>query len=264
MEVSLPHVAPGDRLRVSASTYVAWKQCPDRANARLLGEYGPETLPAFLGNLAHRIFSRHLTTGPVRADRFDSACREEIGASLNRQMAGLGLKPSTLAPVIEEARRLYERFAKLTADGLEASEMVLLHKGEDGLELIGKVDAVFRGDAGGHRLVDWKTGELGASEDQLMFYALLWALEKGEPPVLVEAVSVRTGERRGAAPSAADLARVAEDVGRLANGVRWARVGGDRLPTRPGPWCRHCPILADCSEGGAVEALLAWGRRGPG
>jgi len=230
----------------------------------LRGEFGPETLPAFLGSLAHRIFNRHLTTGPVPAELFETACKEEIGAWLNPQMTGLGLKPSTLAPVIEEARRLYERFAKLSTDGLEASEKKLLHKGEDDLELHGRVDAVFRGDAGGHRLVDWKTGELGASEDQLMFYALLWALEEGEPPVLVEAVSVRTGERCGATPTAADLQRVADDVGRLANEVRSARAGGDGLGTRAGPWCRHCPILGDCPEGEAAEALLSWGRRGPG
>lgn len=249
---------------VSASTYVAWRQCPDLAYARLRGEYGPETLPAFLGILAHRIFNRHLTDGPVPAELFETACREEIGTNLNWRMTGLGLKPSTLAPVIDEVRSLYERFAKLPAEGLEASEKELLHESEDGLELYGRVDAVFRGDSGGHRLVDWKTGGLGASEDQLMFYALLWELEKGEPPVFVEAVSVKTGERRGAKPTAADLQRVADDVGRLANEVRSARAGGDRLGARAGPWCRHCPILGDCPEGEAAEALLSWGRRGPG
>ena len=33
-----------------------------------------DTRPAFLGNLAHRIFSRHLTSGPIGDDDFVRAC----------------------------------------------------------------------------------------------------------------------------------------------------------------------------------------------
>ncbi len=258
MLVAIPHVIPGDQVRLSASTYVAWKRCPDSANARLQGIYGPDTRPAFLGSLAHRIFSRHLTGGSIASDEFVQACREEIGGStLNNKLAGLEMRPSALAGMIEEVRGLYERFTKLPTDGFERSEVDLEYETDDGVRLVGTVDAVYREDLGGHRLVDWKTGELGAPEDQLMFYALLWALGHTDLPAYVEAVSVRTGERYRAVPSSADVERVAKEVAQLANEMRTAWSDGSRLEKRAGPWCRFCPILGDCAEGQTAEALLS-------
>lgn len=257
MELSIPHVVPGDRIRLSASTYVAWKRCPDQANARLQGVYGPDSRPAFLGSLAHRVFSRHLSSGPIASDDFVQACREEIGGStLNNKLAGLELKPSALAGVIEEVRGLYERFTKMPTEGFEGSEVDLNHETAHEIELVGTVDAVYREDLGGHRLVDWKTGELGEPEDQLMFYAMLWALGRHEVPAYVEAVSVRTGERYRTVPSTGDVERVATEVGELVNEMRQAWAEGKTLPRHAGPWCRYCPILPECAEGQAAEALL--------
>lgn len=257
MSVQIPPVVDGDPIRLSASTYVAWKRCPDQANARLQGIYGPDSRPAFLGSLAHRIFSRHLSAGPIASEEFVQACREEIGGSnLNNKLGGLELRPSALAGVIEEVRGLYERFTKLPEEGFEGTEVSLGHETETGVELVGTIDAVYREDLGGHRLVDWKTGELGEPDDQLMFYALLWALDRDDTPAYVEAVSVRTGERYRTVPSAEDVRRVARDVAELANAMRRAWREGTPLPRHGGPWCRYCPLLADCDEGKAVEALL--------
>lgn len=257
MVVSIPPVTPGDEIRLSASTYVAWKKCPDSANARLQGIYGPDTRPAFLGSLAHRIFARHLTAGPIGSEEFVQACKEEIGGSnLNHKLAGLSLKPSALAGVIEEVRGLYERFTKLPEEGFEGSEVVMDFENDDGVHLVGTIDAVYREDLGGHRLVDWKTGEIGEAEDQLLFYSLLWALDKGEIPAYVEAVSVKTGERYRTVPSSDDVARVASDVGRLVDEMRRAWAEGLVLERNGGPWCKFCPILEDCPEGQAAGALL--------
>lgn len=255
--VVFPTVIDGDRIRVSATTYVTYKKCPGQANARLQGIYGPDTRPAFLGSLAHRIFSRHLTGGPISPDEFVQACKEEIGGSpLNNKLAGLEIKPSILASVIEEVRALYERFIRLPTEGFEGSEVSVASEPADGVELVGSVDAVYREDIGGHRLVDWKTGELGDPEDQLLFYALLWALEKEEVPVYVEAVSVRTGERFRTVPSSGDLNRVAAEVGDLVNDMRRAWSSGVEPVRTAGPWCRYCPLLTECAEGQAAEALL--------
>ncbi len=236
---------------------MAWKKCPDSANARLQGVYGPDTKPAFLGTLAHRIFSRHLDDGPISPDDFAQACREEIGSSgLNYKMAGLEMKPSVLNGLIEEVRGLYERFVNLPEEGFEGSEVELEHLTDDKIQLVGKVDAVYREDLGGHRLVDWKTGELGEPEDQLMFYALLWALQEEDVPSYVEAISVRTGERYRTVPSTADLQGVAEEVAELVNEIRTAWSSHQELPKKGGPWCMYCPILPDCREGQSVAALL--------
>jgi len=255
--VVFPTVIDGDRIRVSATVYVTYKKCPGQANAHLQGVYGPDSRPAFLGTLAHRIFNRHLTAGPIAPEDFRQVCREEIGGStLNNKIAGLELKPSIIDAVIEEARGLYERFMRLPTEGFEGSEVSLLLEPAEGVELVGKVDAVYREDLGGHRLVDWKTGELGESEDQLLFYALLWALEKSEVPAYVEAVSVRTGERYHTVPSSGDLTRVAAEVGELVNEMRRAWASGVEPVRTGGPWCRYCPILDECAEGQAAGALL--------
>lgn len=257
MVLSIPPVAPGDEVRLSASTYVAWKKCPDSANARLQGIYGPDTRPAFLGSLAHRIFARHLTAGPIASEEFVQACREEIGGSnLNHKLAGMALKPSALAGVIEEVRGLYERFTRLPGEGFEGSEVMLDFQNDDGIQLVGTIDAVYKEDLGGHRLVDWKTGEIGDAEDQLSFYSLLWALDRDELPAYVEAVSVKTGERYRTVPSTDDVSRVATDVARLVDGMRKAWSEGVSLDRNGGPWCRYCPILDDCAEGQTAEALL--------
>lgn len=257
MGFSIPRVTPGDEVRLSASTYVAWKKCPDSANARLQGLYGPDSRPAFLGSLAHRIFARHLTAGPIATEEFVQACREEIGGSnLNHKLAGLSLKPSALASVIEEVRGLYERFTRLPGEGFEGSEVGLDYQNEDGVQLVGTIDAVYREDLGGHRLVDWKTGEIGEAEDQLLFYSLLWALDRDEVPAYVEAVSVKTGERYRTVPSSSDVERVASDVAELVEDMRRAWGQAAPLERNAGPWCRYCPILPECSEGRAAEALL--------
>ena len=93
--------------------------------------------------------------------------------------------------------------------------MDIKHQTDSGIKLVGIVDAVYREDLGGHRLVDWKTGELGEPEDQLMFYAMLWALDHEDVPAYVEAVSVRTGERYRSVPSTTDVERVADEVAEL-------------------------------------------------
>lgn len=257
MLVSEPAVIPGDAIRVSATTYVAWKKCPDSANARLQGFYGPDSRPSFVGSLAHLVFSRHLKQGPISPEDFDQVCKQEIGGSnLNHKMGGLELKPSSLQGVIEEVRALYERFVRFPGEGFESSEIGIDHIWPGDVEVVGKIDAVFREDLGGHKLVDWKTGEIGDAEDQLLFYALLWAIDRDEIPALVEAISVKTGERYHTVPSTQDVNRVAAEVGDLVNAMRRSWESQTALERHGGPWCRYCPILEDCSEGKATTALL--------
>ncbi len=257
VHIQFPEVVDGEDVRVSATTYVTFKKCPESANMRLQGRYGPDTRPAFLGSLAHRVFARHLTAGPIGSDEFVQVCREEIGgSSLNHKISSLEMRPSALTAAIEEVRGLYERFVRLPNEGFEGSEVSLASEPAPGVELVGSVDAVYREDVGGHRLVDWKTGELGDPEDQLLFYSLLWVLERDELPAYVEAVSVRTGERFRTVPGSDEVSRVTLEVADLVNRLRTGWQLGLQLEKRAGPWCRYCPILSECSEGQSAEALL--------
>lgn len=257
MTVTFPAVVAGEAIKISASTYATFKRCPAQAEARLQGVFGPESRSAFLGSLAHRIFSRHLSSGQIPPEEFVQACREEIGGSgLNNKLADLEMRPSALAAAIEEVRILYERFVKFPGEGFEGTEVSLEWTAAEGVALVGNVDAVYREELGGHRLVDWKTGELGDPEDQLLFYALLWALDRGELPGYVEAVSVRTGERYRTVPTSREVARVSTEVGEMVDTVRSMWASGGELSRHGGPWCRYCPLLEDCSEGRAAGALL--------
>ena len=250
-----PAINPGEPVRISASTFVAFQQCPDNALARLAGEWGPESRAAFSGGLAHRLFARHLSDEPIPEQDFGQVCRAEIGGSnLNYKLGELGLKPSELGKVIDEVGAIYDRFKKLPAEGFVGAEVSLTVEPVEGVTLVGSVDAVFTGDPG-VRLVDWKTGELGEVVDQLHFYALLWVLEKQELPHLVEAVSVRTGERVTEVPSSAIVEKTAAQVADMIGMIRSAWASGGGIERRGGPWCKFCGILDSCAEGRAATDL---------
>ncbi len=253
--IEFPTVGPGDAVRISASTFVAFRQCPDSALARLQGEWGPESRAAFSGGLAHRLFARHLSGEPIAEQDFGQVCRSEIGGSnLNYKLGALGLKPSELGHVIDEVGAIYERFKKIPLEGFEGAEVSLESEPADGVTLIGSIDAVFAEDDG-VRLVDWKTGELGEVVDQLHFYALLWALEKDELPQVVEALSVKTGERISEIPDSGVVRETAEQVAEMIGRIRSAWDEGAGIDRRGGPWCKYCGILDSCAEGRAATQL---------
>jgi len=258
--ITFPEVPPGEPIVVSASAFMAFEHCPESANARFRGEYGPPSRPSFIGGLAHRIFARHLEHGPIEAGGFEQVCKEEIGGtpSLNLQMGELGVKPSQIAGLVAETRALYDRFVKFPTDGFLGAEVSLEAEPRPEVVLRGRVDAVF--DDNGHaRLVDWKTGRIGEVDDQLGFYALLWALDRGELPTGVEAVSVKTGERQRSVPTVEAMTALAERVATMVVTIRGGWEAGTELARVGGPWCRYCPLLEGCTEGRAATAVIGKG-----
>jgi hypothetical protein len=182
-------------------------------------------------------------------------CREEIGSSnLNFKLASLGMKPSALGRIVREVGSLYERFRRFPTEGFEGAEVSLVAEPAEGVELVGSVDAVFE-ERGASRLVDWKTGELGAADIQLAFYSLLWALVRRELPARVEAFSVKTGERQSEIPTRAAVEATAVEVAAMVSDVRTVWAGGGTPERRGGPWCRFCPLLDGCAEGAAATDL---------
>ena len=257
---TFPEMAPGEPLSVSATLYNYYLQCPDRALAHAEGKYGPPSTASFKGSLAHRIFARHLAEGPIESGEFQQEARKEVGNSsfLNRDLGQLTrdgkMRPSDLSNIISEVEVLYQRFAVYPNDGFQEAEVSLDYQLPGEVALRGRVDACFD-DREGVRLVDWKTGELGEWRDQLRFYSLVWAMERGAVPHRVEAVSLRTGEREGESPTVDMLQETAGRVGELVNAIR-AVAGEERLPRRPGPFCEYCPILDSCEEGKGAMATL--------
>lgn len=255
--IVFPPVPDGEAVTISASTYSAFERCPEQALGRLRGVYGPESRRSFVGGLAHRIFARHLSGGPIDGEgALEAACREEIGGGMNVKLVSLGLRPSELRTVIEEVGELYQRFRAMPVDGFRGAEVRLEVEPAADVMLRGAVDAVFE-EGGGVRLVDWKTGGIGEPGPQLAFYALLWALERGDIPVRVEAVSVGTGERSDSVPTRTEVEATATRVAEVVTIVRRSWETGAEGQRIAGPWCRWCPLLDECREGTAAMELLA-------
>ncbi len=258
--IPLPPIDPGEPLPVSATLYKTFLACPQQALGRLHGEFPADSVPSFRGSLAHRLFARHLTDGPIQD--VTAAAREEIGAGgMSIKMAGLGIgKPSALAPVIAEVGDLYERFKKFPTDGFRSAEVVLEAELEGDVTLKGTVDAVFDDEAG-TRIVDWKTGShIDLEDGQLDFYCHAWGQQFGELPVVAESVSVKTGERASIVPTMERATATGAAIVGMVNVLRSAFTSQSELERRGGPYCEWCPLLASCAEGQAASALSGGGR----
>ncbi|MFQ5558752.1 MAG: hypothetical protein ACE5GB_14755, partial [Acidimicrobiales bacterium] len=119
--------------------------------------------------------------------------------------------------------------------------------------LSGKVDLSLGhadGDAAGKVLIDLKTGGFSPTHlDDLRFYALIEAVRLGTPPRLLASYYLNQG-RFLPEPVTEDLlgstvARVVDGATRVLN----LKAGGRPPRVTPGPPCRWCPALGDCTEG---------------
>jgi RecB family exonuclease len=255
---SFDDLVPGEALTVSATLYTTYRQCPQQALGRLQGLYPPTTRASFKGSLAHRIFARHLQSGPIETGEFELVCRSEAGANLGEAMASLHMKPSEFRAVVAEISDLYEQFDAIPLDGFIEAEAPLEVEPAPGVRLRGRVDAVFGEESTDRvRIVDWKTGvDISGSGPQLDFYAMAWAEVHGSRPAVLEALSIRTGEKVVRTPAEIDLDRVRDEVVSMIGELRAAIETGVDLERIAGPYCRWCPLLDDCPEGSTAMRIL--------
>jgi PD-(D/E)XK nuclease superfamily len=257
--IPLPPIEVGEPMTVSATLYKTYLACPQQALGRLRGEFPPDSLAAFKGSLAHRLFARHLVDGPIQD--VTAACREEIGiGKLNVKLQNLGIgKPSALAPVIAEVGDLYTRFKRFPTDGFRSAEVSIEADIGADVRLVGLVDAIFD-EVNGTRIVDWKTGAFVDDTDgQLDFYCHAWVQQHGELPAMAEAVSVKTGERSTLEPTLERATATGAAVVEMVNTLRRAFREREELERRAGPHCRWCPLLDGCAEGRAATAVSVAG-----
>lgn len=102
----------------------------------------------------------------------------------------------------------------------------------------------------GRVIIELKTGRPAPGhQDDLRFYALLETLVVGVPPLATATFYVDAGEVRVQPVNRASLDSA---LRRTIDGVRRLielRIGTDEPRRRPGPPCRWCSIVGDCSEG---------------
>lgn len=129
-------------------------------------------------------------------------------------------------------------------------------------QLSGKFDLTLgrpEGQRAGKVIVDLKTGRRHRSShrEDLRFYALLETLKLGTPPRTLATYYLESAEM--------DVEDVTEEllevaVNRTVDGIhRYAELHGHLGPPaeplkRPGPPCRWCDLLEECSEGQAFVA----------
>lgn len=253
---SFRRIAPGEKFPVSATLYVTYLKCPQQALARIQGVYPAPSKVLFLGLLAHRVFARHLSEGPIPEEDFDAVCRQETGRHLAGPMASLSMRPSEFRAITASVGKLYERFRHVPTVGLVGAEIEVESEPAEGIRLRGRVDAVFIDDDG-TRIVDWKTGSyLDDSEAQLSFYAMAWRLAEGVLPARMEALSLKTGEQRILAPTEESVVETEAHVAGMITTMREAIATQSELRRTAGPYCRWCPLLEGCSEGTTALAIL--------
>jgi len=75
-------------------------------------------------------------------------------------------------------------------------------------------------------------------------------------PTIVEAVSVKTGERLAEQPTIATVRTTLDELAHMVSEVRGAWKAGSELARQGGPSCRFCPLLDSCDEGRVAAEVL--------
>lgn len=260
--IEFPEPEPGDEIFLSPHRYNTYLECPYRAisQIRRVYQWEPTNLSQFLGSLSHRLFARDLKEEPLDTHNFTQYCREEIGrGKLNREMNELKLKPRNLETHFADLAEQHRKFQSfpIKRDQVEEVEYTLRSTPAPDVILQGRVDAVFR-DESGVRIIDWKTGRLNQVENQLAFYALLWALEYEEVPKSVEGRAL-SGETYIAHPTVRELQELAADISGAVSELRRILAAEDEAgEMRGGNWCRYCTLLPDCPEGRVVSIVFGF------
>lgn len=259
--IEVPDFAEGPPISISASSFVKYRQCPQKGLAHHRGIYGEQSRAGWIGQLVHRLIARDLSAGDlsdIPLAELEQAAREEIGSTHLNYDLGLSVgKPSDIRRAIAEAVESFREFQQLPRPDFDDVEVVISVDAGADVTLKGVIDGVESTDAG-KRLVDWKSGPVRPeAEMQLRFYALLWMLEHREMPAAAEAVSIKTGERVGYEIGAASLQELLELIAELVSSVRKALQDGSDLGLESGPWCRHCPLLDTCTEGQSAVSVLS-------
>jgi CRISPR/Cas system-associated exonuclease Cas4 (RecB family) len=131
--------------------------------------------------------------------------------------------------------------------------------GERPVRLVGKFDVVVHG-ADGDEILDWKTGSVAGSQEQLRYYLVLYRRSTGRVPQVARAIGLESGENL-VEPWDERLeewavSRVAAMVGMM----QLALEAPDRK--EPGPRCGYCPFANACAVSIAPRRYLVDTRTG--
>ena len=233
-------------LELSPSAVEAYRTCPLRYRFAAVDRVPTPPSPArAVGVAAHAALEAHYRPGGTGGDgealvgRFAAALRRE---GVDRTAEGR----QALARAREALPPYHERLVRSGSRPVAVEREFTLTVGPHRVH--GRVDRVDAHPAGGHQIVDYKTGKppaagaRGDDDDLVLRLYLLGAREAwGIEPRGATLVHVLDGATRGVHPDAADDAEAVEAVREAAEGI-----SARRFEPRPSWACRTCDFALLC------------------
>lgn len=206
-----------------------------------------------LGSKVHEHIAKSLRSGLPASQEIPVLPRRLIlndGESLDR--------------LLERAHRSIDRFnvqyrPQLITKALQVEKSLSwdVSLGGRPVRFLGKVDLILEEDL---EILDWKTGSLQGSHDQLRLYLFLVYQTTGKTPSLARAVSLESGEEV-VEPWSNDIVTWGYDwLGSTKKSLDMVMANPQAL--NPGPACRYCPYAHACPASAAPARYLLDTRTG--
>jgi DNA helicase-2/ATP-dependent DNA helicase PcrA len=237
---------PRPGLELSPSAVEAYRTCPLRYRFAMVDRVPVRPSPArAIGVAAHAALEAHYRPGGTGGDGAQLVRR--FAAALRREGVAEGAEGRQALARADEALPAYhDRMTRSRVRPVAVEREFTLAVGPHRVH--GRVDRVDAHPAGGHQLVDYKTGKppgpgARGDEDDLVMRLYLagaraaWGIE----PRGATIVHVLDGDSRGVHPEAAELAIAQDMVRDAAEGI-----ADGRFEPRPSWACRSCDFALLC------------------
>ena len=233
-------------LELSPSAIEMYRGCPLRYRYAAIDRIpAPPSVARAIGIAAHSALEAHYRPdgtggdGPALVRRFAGALRRE-------GVAGTAEGRQALARAEERFPDYHDRLVRSRTRPVAVERDFTLTVGPHRVH--GRIDRIDAHPAGGHQLVDYKTGKpptagaRGDADDLVLRLYMLGAREAwGIEPRGATVVHVLDGDSRGVHPDAADDASVVEAVRDTAEGI-----SAGRFEARTSWACRTCDFARIC------------------
>jgi DNA helicase-2/ATP-dependent DNA helicase PcrA len=241
-----PPRPPREGLELSPSAIETYRDCPLRYRYAAVDRVpSPPSVARAVGIAAHSSLEAHYRPGGTGGD--GEALVRRFAIALRREgVAETAEGRQALARARDKLPEYHERMLRSGTRPLAVERDFTLTVGPHRVHA--RVDRIDAHPAGGHQLIDYKTGRppgpggRGGSDDLVLRIYMLGAREAwGIEPRGATLVHVLDGDTRGVHPDAGDDATVIEAVREAADGIA---VG--RFAPRPSWACRSCDFALIC------------------
>ena len=242
-------------LRLSPSGIAAFRQCPRLYKfiyIEKLGDRYRKPRPYFtMANHVHDTLRDFMTIVPVHR-RNTETIERLLRKNWRRYRVGFRGKADELR---WQEKALGQVRSFVAANDVAVTPFLVEASLESeitpGLILRGRMDRVDREENGSLHIIDYKTGNMPATDDwtQLWLYALALSRNSSRPVRRLSYYYLGVGSVRSTRCGDEDLDKARWDLLTLAERLLREK----RYRPRPGPWCRDCDFKVICPKGDGSE-----------